>query len=100
MNANNRTALSLFIQSEQPFETLLNHLRKFTCLKNELTQAWAFFRFYHPNTPTTLLNILYILSDGPQNPRLSRSIAACGNCLINKRNNAIYLTPLTLLRKI
>ncbi|WP_448511578.1 DUF4123 domain-containing protein [Photorhabdus laumondii] len=97
MNANNRAALSLFIQSEQPFETLLNHLRKFTYLKNELTQAWAFFRFYHPNTLTTLLNIL---SDGPQNPRLSRSIAACANCLINKRNNAIYLTPLTLLRKI
>ncbi|KOY62267.1 hypothetical protein AM629_09630 [Photorhabdus heterorhabditis] len=62
MNADNRSELSLFIQSEQPFEILLNHLRKFAYLKNELTQAWAFFRFYHPNTLTTLLNTL---SDGP-----------------------------------
>lgn len=62
MNADNRAELSLLIQSEQPFETLLNHLRKFTYLKNELTQTWAFFRFYHPNTLTTLLNTL---SDGP-----------------------------------
>ncbi|MCT8345493.1 hypothetical protein LG003_22340 [Photorhabdus kleinii] len=49
-------------KGEQPFEMVLNHLRKFTYLKNELTQAWAFFRFYHPNTLTTLLNTL---SDGP-----------------------------------
>ncbi|MEK9497862.1 DUF4123 domain-containing protein [Photorhabdus sp. P32] len=62
MNADNRAELSVFIQSEQPFETVLNHLRKFTYLKNELTQEWAFFRFYHPNTLTTLLNTL---SDGP-----------------------------------
>ncbi|MQL49437.1 DUF4123 domain-containing protein [Photorhabdus khanii] len=62
MNADNRAELSLFIQSGQPFEIVLNHLRKFAYLKNELTQEWSFFRFYHPKTLITLLNTL---SDGP-----------------------------------
>ncbi|OTA21349.1 hypothetical protein Xbed_00578 [Xenorhabdus beddingii] len=54
------SALGIFIDSDQPFSVLRNHLRKFTYLKNEQQQTWMFYRFY---VPLGLIPLLKSLPD-------------------------------------
>ncbi|MCC8379519.1 DUF4123 domain-containing protein [Xenorhabdus sp. PB30.3] len=54
------SALGIFIESDQPFRALRNHLRKFTYLKNEQQQTWMFYRFY---VPLGLIPLLKSLPD-------------------------------------
>ncbi|PHM40013.1 hypothetical protein Xmau_02197 [Xenorhabdus mauleonii] len=52
------SSLGIFIESDQPFTVLRNHLRKFTYLKNEQQQTWMFYRFYVPQGLIPLLKSL------------------------------------------
>ncbi|PHM30307.1 DUF4123 domain-containing protein [Xenorhabdus innexi] len=52
------SALGVFIESDQSFSELRNHLRKFTYLKNEQLQTWMFYRFYVPQGLIPLLKSL------------------------------------------
>ncbi|MDE9429340.1 DUF4123 domain-containing protein [Xenorhabdus bovienii] len=48
----------IFIDSDQPFPVIRNHLRKFTYLRNEQHQSWVFYRFYVPQGLLPLLKSL------------------------------------------
>lgn len=48
----------IFIDSDQPFPVIRNHLRKFTYLRNEQQQSWVFYRFYVPQGLIPLLKSL------------------------------------------
>ncbi|MBD1228484.1 DUF4123 domain-containing protein [Xenorhabdus griffiniae] len=50
--------LGIFIDSDQPFPMIRNHLRKFTYLRNEQQQSWVFYRFYAPQGLLPLLKSL------------------------------------------
>ncbi|PHM61635.1 DUF4123 domain-containing protein [Xenorhabdus ishibashii] len=50
--------LGIFIDSDQPFPVIRNHLRKFTYLRNEQQQSWVFYRFYVPQGLLPLLKSL------------------------------------------
>ncbi|MBD2795379.1 DUF4123 domain-containing protein [Xenorhabdus sp. 18] len=102
------SALGIFIESDQPFAALRNHLRKFTYLRNEQQRSWVFYRFY---VPQGLLPLLKSLPDEPLmhfmqpiqkvgyfDPQTTRyySLSLTENALNRDKTAAVTINPILI----